>query len=352
MKTSMKNAKFENGMNQEAIRIGFSLSDRKDSENPTVSVIIVNFNGKKFLEECIPSLIIQTCKNLEIIVVDNASSDGSVEYLKSHFEGLVIIENKSNLGFAEGANTGIRNSRGPYILTLNNDTRVEGRCIEGLLQVMNSDDVIGMCAPKMLFPDGRINSTGICISRSGAAWDRGMFEEDRGQYNSPEEIFGPCGGAALFRRKMFDEIGLFDKDFFLYMEDVDIAFRGQLAGWKCMFVPEAVVYHHHCGTTGFMSDLSIYYGNRNILLYPMKNFPFGTLVISMPWILGRTIAIIPYGIMRGKGKIILKSKIDGLFSIPRMLKKRKYIRRTVPEAKINRFFTLSIKFNNRSHVDH
>ena len=137
-----------------------------------------------------------------------------------------------------------------------------------------ADADVGMCASKMLFPDGRINSTGICISRSGAAWDRGMFEPDRGQYDLEEEVFGPCAGAALYRKEMLEEIGLFDEDFFLYMEDVDLAFRGRLAGWKCIYVPEAKVYPPSWRNSRFGSDLSVYYGNRNVIWYAIKDFPY------------------------------------------------------------------------------
>jgi GT2 family glycosyltransferase len=322
------------------------------SINPIISVIIVNYNGKKFLKECLDSLYDQTAVNLEIIVVDNASSDSSVDYLKSCFSEVILIENSSNLGFAGGVNTGIRNACGAFILTLNNDTWVDCHCIERLLAAMKSDNCIGMCATKMLFPDYRINSAGICISRSGAAWDRGMYEEDTSQYNICEEIFGPCAGAALLRKAMLDEIGLFDEDFFLYMEDVDLAFRGQLAGWKCIYVPDAVVYHHRGGTAGVLSDTAVYYGNRNIIWYPVKNYPILTLLISLPWIIGRNIGVIPYYAVQRKGHVVIQSKIDGIQGLPRMLKKRKNISQTVSSGRINRLFKLQITKNKGLHVDH
>ena len=312
----------------------------KEKENqvglPFVSVIIINYNGRKFLDECIKSLHTQSYKDFEIIIVDNASIDDSIEIIESNFPEIRIIRNQLNLGYAGGLNAGIRVARGSYIMTLNNDTKVESRCIEYLVDVMARNKHIGMCATKMLFPDFRINSTGICISRSGAAWDRGMFEADEGQYDTVEEIFAPCAGAAMYRRAMFDEIGLFDEDFFLYMEDVDLAFRGHLAGWKCLYVPQSVVYHYHGGTAGFMSDLSVYYGNRNILWYPIKDFPLTLLLTSSPWIIGRTIGTIPYYAIRGQGKIILKSKMDGLKGIPKMVKKRKYVKRNAPLKEIKK----------------
>ena len=205
-----------------------------------ISVVVLNFNGKQYLHDCLSSLALQTCMDFEVIVVDNGSSDGSVEYLRGNFPWVKVVRNEENLGFAEGTNSGIREAKGDLILTLNNDTKADKDFIKRLIEPM-SETKVGMCASKMLFPDGRINSAGICISRSGAAWDRGMFEPDTGQYNQEEEVFGPCAGAALYRKEMLEEIGLFDEDFFLYMEDVDLAFRGRLAGWKCIYVPEAVV---------------------------------------------------------------------------------------------------------------
>lgn len=302
-----------------------------------ISVVVLNFNGKHYLHDCLSSLALQTCGDYEVIVVDNGSYDGSMDYLRSNFPWVRVIRNEENLGFAEGTNSGIRVARGDLILTLNNDTKVDKNFIKHLTKPMFAHADVGMCASKMLLPDGKINSTGICISRSGAAWDRGMFDPDSGQYNQQEEIFGPCAGAALYRKKMLDEIGLFDEDFFLYMEDVDLAFRGRLAGWKCVYVPEAKVYHHHGGTAGFESDLSVYYGNRNIIWYTIKDFPPGLLLTSLPFILARSLAVIPYYILRGQGRVILKSKLDALRGVPGMLRKRSRIVRKTPEYKIAKF---------------
>jgi hypothetical protein len=302
-----------------------------------ISVVVLNFNGRQHLEGCLSSLRSQTCDDFEVIVVDNCSADGSVEFLKEKFPEFRLVVNSSNLGFAGGTNSGIRQARGEHILTLNNDTVADRRFIERLAEPMSQDPSIGMCASKMLFPDGRINSAGICLSRSGAAWDRGMFERDSGQYNLAEEVFGPCAGAALYRKSMLDEIGLFDEDFFLYMEDVDLAFRARLAGWRCVYVPDAVVHHHHGATAGFGSDLSVYHGNRNIIWYALKNFPGGFLVRSLPWMLGRNLLVLPYYALKGQGRIILKSKADAVAGAPRMLRKRGQLLRRAQEKEITRY---------------
>jgi GT2 family glycosyltransferase len=305
-----------------------------------ISVVVLNFNGKQYLHDCLASLARQTCEDYEVIVVDNGSRDASMEYLRSSFPWVKVVRNEENLGFAEGTNSGIRVASGDLILTLNNDTKVDKNFIKHLTQPMYAHADVGMCASKMLFPDGKINSTGICISRSGAAWDRGMFEPDTGQYDQREEVFGPCAGAALYRREMLEEIGLFDEDFFLYMEDVDLAFRGRLAGWKCIYVPEAKVYHHHGGTAGFGSDLSVYYGNRNIIWYAIKDFPLVILLTSLPFILARNLAVIPYYALRGQGRVILKSKLDALRGVPGMIKKRRQVLRVTPDNEIAKFIRI------------
>ncbi|MEL6048022.1 glycosyltransferase family 2 protein [Methanothrix soehngenii] len=301
-----------------------------------ISVIVLNYNGKGFLNSCLSSLASQTYSDFEVIVVDNGSRDGSPEYIEENYPWVRLAKNDENLGFAGGTNVGIRAAKGEFVITLNNDSRADSRFIEELIKPM-ADPEVGVCAAKMLFPDGRINSAGICISRSGAAWDRGMFEPDRGQYEFVEEVFGACAGAALYRREMLDEIGLFDEDFFLYLEDVDLAFRARLAGWKCLYVPGARVIHHHGGTAGVGSDLAVYYGNRNIVWYPIKDFPFRLLITSLPFIVARNLAVIPYYALRGQGGVILKSKLDALKGVVKMMEKRKDVVRRADYSQINRF---------------
>lgn len=292
---------------------------------PVVSVIVVNYNGKAFLERCFSSLMAQTYPSVELILVDNGSSDGSVDLVMRQFPAVRVILNDKNLGFAEANNVGIRAAHGSLIATLNNDTEACPGWLEALVRAMLSDDRVGMCASKMLLmmDPGLINSTGICISRSGACWDRGMFETDRGQYDRLEEVFGPCAGAALYRKSMLDEVGLFDGDFFAYMEDVDLTFRARAAGWKCLYVPDAVVYHYNCGTSGYMSDLSIYLGNRNIVWNFVKNFHGPLLLASLPWAVCRNLAVIPYYALRGHGRAALRAKIDALRGIPKMASRRR-----------------------------
>lgn len=303
--------------------------------SPKVSVVIVNYNGERYLETCLDSLRTQSYTDFEVILADNGSSDGSTDIVQRAYPEVILIQNTTNLGFARGTNEGIRASRGEYILTLNNDTRLDRNFIEEIVRPMIREGRIGICASKMLYPDGRINSTGTCISRSGAAWDRGMSEPDRGQYEKAEEVFGACAGAALYRKKLLDEIGLFDEDFFMYMEDVDLAFRARLAGWRCVFVPKAIAYHHHGGTSGVGSDTAVYYGNRNMIWVAFKNFPPFLLITSLPWIIGRTIGTIWFYAVKDQLRVILRSKIDALYGLNLSLQKRKTTIHKVPDGEVS-----------------
>lgn len=307
------------------------------SLQPKISVIIVNYNGERFLRDCLDSLNSQTFRDYEVILVDNCSSDGSIEIITREYPHITLIQNTTNVGFAGGSNQGIRIARGVYILTLNNDTRLTPTFLNNIVRAMEEDPQVGICASKMLLPNGRINSTGLCISRSGAAWNRGMSEPDTGQYNQEQEVFGACAGAALYRKTMLDDIGLFDDDFFMYMEDVDLSFRAHLAGWKCVYIPSAVLEHHHGGTAGFSSDIAVYYGNRNIVWMIFKNFPAIVLLTSLPWIIGRNIGVVLYYSLGGRYRLIIRSKTDAIKGLSLSFQKRNRYVQKVPNREISRW---------------
>ncbi|NJD76620.1 MAG: glycosyltransferase family 2 protein [Candidatus Methanoperedens sp.] len=252
---------------------------------PTVSIIILNWNGKRYLETCLSSLLQQTYKDIEIIFVDNGSLDGSVEFVKSKYPEIIILKHQKNLGFAMGINSGIMASSGKYIATINNDTEADKEWIKRLVSVMESNVRIGSCASKMLryYERDIIDSVGIVVYQNGNAYDRGAQDKDVGQYSSQEEIFGACAGAALYRKEMLDEIGLFDKTYFAYFEDVDLSFRMHLFGWKCIYVPEAVVYHMHSATSKRQSPFKIFYCERNKLWNTWKYFPEKLLISQLPY---------------------------------------------------------------------
>ena len=251
----------------------------------TVSIIVLNWNGKQYLETCLSSLERQTYKSIEIILVDNGSIDGSIEFVKKKFPGVLILSHDKNLGFAEGVNSGIMISKGKFIATINNDAEADEKWIESLVKVIEEDQKIGCCGSKMMryYKRNIIDSAGIVIYQNGNAYDRGREEEDIGQYDIQEEIFGACAGAALYRRKMLNEIGFFDKEYFAYFEDVDLSFRLHLFGWKCIFVPDAVVYHMHSATSRSSSPFKIFYIERNKLWNMWKYFPVYIFLIQFPF---------------------------------------------------------------------
>ncbi len=309
-----------------------------------VSVIIVNYNGRDHLAECLDALRVQTFRDFEIILVDNASTDGSVIFVTKTYPEVAIIENRENLGYGGGNNAGIRQSHGKYVVLLNNDTKAEPKWLEKLIGPVEKDQGVGMCASKIMdyYHPEIIDNTGLLIYRDGIARGRGRLEEDRGQYALEEEVFVPSGCAGLYRRDMLEEIGLFDEDFFLYVDDVDIGFRARLAGWKCTYVPDAVVYHKYSATTEPYSPLKAYLVERNRIWVVMKCFPARLAITSIFHTLLRYL-MQGYGIVTGKGAgsrlvrsgsgagsgmILLKAYVSAFRKFGKMREKRKQIRMT------------------------
>lgn len=275
------------------------------------------------------ALLSQTYSPYEIILVDNGSRDGSVDFVAERFPEVRIIENGENLGFAAGNNVAIRVARGDYIVTLNNDTRAEPDWLEDLVKVAETDPKIGMCASKMLFyhHTGVLNSTGISLDVAGIAWDRRGGERDDGQEREPIEIFGPCAGAALYRREMLDEVGLFDEDFFAYHEDVDLAWRARSRGWRCVYNPRAIVYHVHSGTGLEGSAFKNRLLGRNKIWTMVKNYPSPQLFFFLPLIAFYDLASAFYSLFKRQDASPLRGRLASLGLLLQMLRKRKEIQR-------------------------
>ncbi len=250
---------------------------------PETSVIIVNYNGRHLLKDCLDSLREQSYKDFEVIVVDNASQDGSVEFIKTDYPEVAVIECDRNLGYGGGNNRGLSVAKGEFIVFLNNDTKADRHWLLHLVKAAKSSDSIGMCASKILNFDNPkiIDNTGLIIYPDGIARGRGRLQEDRGQFDEKRDVFFPSGCAGLYRKKMLDEVGWFDEDFFLYMDDVDIGLRGRLAGWRAVFVPEAVVYHKYSATTSPYSPLKAYLVERNRIWVVLKYYPVDMILASV-----------------------------------------------------------------------
>jgi O-antigen biosynthesis protein len=238
-----------------------------------VSVITVNYNGEKFLEPFLESLSSNNKDklSLEIIVVDNLSKDGSVNFIKTKYPNVKVIENSIN-NYAKAINIGIKNSSGEYIAILNNDTTVEKNWLNGLMGIIDQDEKIGAVQSKILFSDKEtINSAGVEEVEDFYFRDIGFGEKDTGKYDATRELDYFTGGAVLFKRKCLEAVGEFDEDFLMYMEDIDYSIRCRDLGWKISYCPNSVVYHRYHGTAS--SDLCEYFCSRNRLLLLGKRFP-------------------------------------------------------------------------------
>lgn len=293
----------------------------------TVSIIILNWNGKQLLQECLDSLAAQTCRDFETILVDNGSTDGSTAYVREHYPWVRLVTLPENTGFSGGNNRGLAECHGDYIVTLNNDTKVDPGFLAELLRSAEADPRVGMVAAKILnfFETGRIDSVGIRATTAGLGVNRGVGEADRGQYDTSDEVFGPCAGAALYRRAMLDEVGFFDTAFFAYYEDTDLAWRAQLAGWRCVTAPGAVVYHVHSATSGRMSPFTVYQVQRNKWYTIVKNWPGRLILKHITQIICYDLGALVLVALRGRLGGALRARLHVLRDLPLLLRKRREI---------------------------
>jgi len=296
-----------------------------------VSVIVVNFNGRSVIADCLKALEIQSFEDFEILIVDNASSDGSLDDIvrflrKSSLTLYKIAPLNTNVGFASGNSEGLKYANGEYIALLNNDTEPEKEWLRELVKAMDTDPKVGMCASKIVVHGSDIvDSAGDGFSTSLRGFKRGEGGETS-LYTKKEFLFGACAGAALYRRKMIEEIGFLDEDFFLIHEDTDLNFRAQLHGWKVLYVPTALVYHKVRSSIGPMSDMAIYYTLRNSELVRIKNVPLAVFVKCFPeFIIGLLTEFIYFAIKHKRLRSYFKAKMDAIRMLPRMLKKRAVI---------------------------
>jgi GT2 family glycosyltransferase len=237
------------------------------------SVIIPNWNGATYLPTCLDALGRQTVADFEIIVVDNGSDDNSLALLEESYPQARVIALPRNLGYAGGCNAGLRAARGETLVILNNDTEVTPTWLAELLSAMDRHPDAGMVTPKVLLWDDRatLHTTGDYVRVNGIPDSRGVWERDVGQYEREEYVFGAAGVAPAYRRTMLDDIGLFDADFGSYCEDVDLSWRGQLAGYRCVYTPHSVLYHKLSATGG--GALCSFYVARNTIWVLVKDLP-------------------------------------------------------------------------------
>jgi GT2 family glycosyltransferase len=302
-----------------------------------VSVVIPNWNGERFLRGCLQSLREQTFKSFEVILVDNASTDGSLALVEKEFPEVRVVKLVRNLGLTGGANAGIKAAQGEVIALLNNDAEAHPNWLESLWDALQRHPEAGMAASKILLYDRRsiINSAGDFYRLDGVPGNRGVWEEDRGQYDREEYVFGACGGAAAYRKAMLEEIGLFDEDMFMYCEDVDLAWRAQIAGYRCVYTPKAIAYHRLSATGG--GKLASFYNGRNFIYVLAKDYPSSLFRKYWPIILKAQLKIAADALRAWRGEAArarLRGQLAGLKAIPLALSKRQsvYSLRRVPDS--------------------
>jgi hypothetical protein len=310
---------------------------------PLASVVIVNFSRRDLVERCLESLWKQTYPEFEVVVVDNGSTDDSLDFLRGiDNPRLRIVALETNTGFAGGANAGIRASEGRYVATLNNDAEASPDWLEALVRCLEDNSSVGMAASKILLAGdrGRIDKVGHLIYPDGLNHGRGSGEPDRGQFEESVEVLFPDGAAALYRRDMLDEVGLFDDRFFAYGDDADLGLRGRLAGWSCIYVPRALVFHVHSATAGEFSPMKAFLIERNRIWVAVKLWPARLLVVT-PFYTAIRFAFHAYGALGGVGSsgrfasgatrsslvyAVIRAYWSGLAGIGPILEARKSVR--------------------------
>ena len=312
---------------------------------PRASIVIPTWNGARFLPPCLEALDRQTLGGLgdaafEVIMVDNGSTDDTSAVL-ARYPDVRVMALPGNLGFAAAVNVGIRVARAPVIVLLNNDTEADPSWLAALLAALDAQPGAGMACSKLrqFAARDRLHTTGDSLDRAAMAANRGWGEVDRGQYDEATEVFGANAAAAAYRRALFEDIGWFCEDFGSYMEDVDLAWRARLAGWGCVFAPQAVVYHHVSATGG--GPLASYFVARNRIFMIARCYPGRLLVRNLPRVLVAQLRLAWQALRAWRGaaaRATLRGLGAGLIGWPAMLYARRQIQagRRVGDAEMVR----------------
>lgn len=302
-------------------------NDRVAGDQPLVSIIIVTFNNASVIKNCLLALREQSYRNAEVIVVDNDSADSTVRIIEN-FPDVKLVEAGINLGFTGGNILGLSHIQGELIVLLNPDTEPSPVWLEQLVHGMETDQQLGLCASKLIvYGTDIIDSAGDGSTTTGRGFKRGEGK-DSSLYNTLEYVFGACGGAVMLRRELIADIGFLDNDFFLIHEDTDLNFRAQLAGWKCLFVPKAVVYHKVRSSIGIMSDMAVYYSVRNSRFVWVKNMPIKLILKYLHHHIIQEIgSFLYFCIKHRKWRAYWHANIDFIKLLPGMIKKRKQVMR-------------------------
>lgn len=295
-----------------------------------VAVVIPTWNGRDDLPACLESLRGQSVP-VEIVVVENGSTDGSVEMLRESYPEVTLLVQPVNLGFAGGVNVGLRYAlhRGhDFVALLNNDAIADPRWVEHLVDEMTRDERVGMVASKFVTIDGsRLDSTGECYSIWGLPFPRGRGEEDLDAYDALTELFGASGGSTLYRADMLRDVGLFDEDFFAYFEDVDLSWRARLRGWRVVLAPAAVASHRIGATSGRIPGFTTYQTLKNLFWVVAKNVPRRYLATVVPRLALAYTLTFWRAVVHGNGVVAVKGVVVAVAKMPKKLGQRRAIQR-------------------------
>ena len=293
------------------------------------SVIVVNWNGRHHLQTCLDALLAQQGVEFETLVVDNGSTDGSVEFVRARFPSVRVVALAGNLGFAGGNNAGAREARGRHLVFLNNDTVVQTGWLAALRRVVDEPAgfVLGSSRVVYMHDPAVIDSAGDGLLQWGAAFKR--FHGTRAAEAAQSgEVFGMCGAACLITRTAFEELGGFDEHFFVSHEDVDLSYRARLLGYRCRYAADAVVRHHGSATLGRTSAFAVFHGQRNLEWMYLKNSPLSILLRTMPGHLLYTVAAAGYFTRLGLLGAFLRAKLAAAAGLPRVRRQRAVVQRT------------------------
>ena len=310
---------------------------------PLVSVIIPNYNGLRLLPGCLDALSAQTypASQTEIILVDDASTDESVAYVRRHYPHVHVVGLDRNRGLAAGCNAGARAARGDLLVMLNNDTEVEPGWLAALVAAAGAHPQAGAVASKMLLYDRRdtLHNAGDAMGADGIPRNRGVWQKDHGQFDQDLVVFGGCGGGVAYRREAWVAAGGFDERLFMYLEDVDLAWRLRLLGWEAVFAPDARLYHHVSATGGGV--LASYYTGRNTIWVIAKDMP-GALIRQHFWRIAGAQARVAWEALRAwrgeAARARLRGQAAGLLGLGKVLRWRRSVQagRLVPIGELDR----------------
>jgi len=294
----------------------------------TVAVLIVNWNGGDLLTRCLESVQQQRRRPDHVVVVDNASSDDSLKRAAHVLSGVELIQLPSNVGFARANNIAARAARQfDALALLNPDAVAEPAWLDELVRAAERDSNTAGFASQMLLASTPqyLDGAGDSYHVSGRAWRNGHRVSSTTWPADDVEVFGPCAAAALYRREAFDEVGGFDEQYFCYFEDVDLAFRLRLRGYRCVYVHSAVVRHVGSALSGYRSDFAVYHGERNAVWTFIKNMPAPLLWMYLPQHIALNVAALLFYPFRGQGKVVLRAKRDALRGLPAVLRRRRLV---------------------------